>query len=180
MHTLDIDEELDTQVYSSTSRETPTYILGVQIKNNYDNLRCIIPGRYEPRNITHFVYFPETQPLFFKGIILQPNQKMRHLIKDLNYYTDNVLSDVTLNGYNNILKKYNISCSECYHYLKRGVYPINNNYINKLTTNKISISELYSDMFSSADVPFYMSVNYFVFYILNTPSCFKTIKNAYL
>jgi hypothetical protein len=179
MQLLDIDDtDFDVQSFSPPSNGGyGICILGIQIKNNYDSRRCYIPKKYKPKDILHYIHFPTTHAVYFRGISVQIKTKYLSLIEDLNQYTSNIISDISVNGYNAILKKYSISCSECYAYMKRGVYPINGNYLNEITTADFSLKELYREMLCNKKIPFYKSINYLSLYILNQPMYKKDQKN---
>jgi hypothetical protein len=144
--------------------EYPLCLLGFQIKNAYDQKRHCIPKKYKPVDVVHILHFPETTPLFFRGIILNPTNKLVTLLNDL---LDKSLMTVTNEAYNNTLKQHSLTCDNCWTYLRPGIFPIDGHYLKTLANNDIDINELYSEIFANKDIPFFQSISYLTIYILD-------------
>ena len=163
-----IDESVNLKKFTVLSdNEYPCCILGFKIKNKYDQLRYKIPSKYRSNDYTHFVYSPETMPVFFRGIRLNPSSRLVKLTNELTHLEKHQLSEITLPQYSMCLAGHDLSCDECLCHLQPGVYPINSSCIDKLTDSQINITELYEDIFANASVPYFQSIGYMSIFILS-------------
>ena len=149
------------------SADYPYCLLGFQIKNSYDQLRLKFPKKYNAKNIIHLVYYPETEPIFFRGIKLTPTQQVSSFLKELKINESQSYGDLKLKVYSDLLSRFNASCDNCFLYLRPGVYPIDSSNISCFVEESVDLNELYRDIFFQEDVPFYQSVGCIVLYILD-------------
>jgi hypothetical protein len=149
------------------SSDYPYCLLGFQIKNSYDQLRLKFPKKYNAKDIVHLVYYPETEPTFFRGIQLTPTQKINNLLSELKTRELQSYGDLKLKTYRDLLSSFNATCDNCFLYLRPGVYPIDSSNISSFVEESVNLHDLYKDIFFQDDVPFYQSVGYIVLYILD-------------
>ena len=148
----------------------PVCLLGFQIKNTYDQQRHAIPSKYKPADILHFIHFPETLPVFFRGILLTPTPKLYKLAQEINDQHFNKLGNFTSSAYCKILSDNKLTCDNCSLYLRPGIYPVDSHHLSYLATDNVDINELYSDIFNNKDIPYFQSIGYIAVYILDNKS----------
>lgn len=147
----------------------PVCLLGVEIKNEYDQQRFVFNKKLSSssKDIIHFIHYPNTETKFFRGIILKPSFNITSLVKEIikhkQIYTDNITPVM----YRDILLKYNLTCDNAISHLCEGIYPIDSECLDKVSTEKYSLTEIYEMLFDNKKIPFYQSVGYLTIYILD-------------
>lgn len=176
-----VNEHVDPKGFEAIDDgEYPVCLLGFQIKNNYDQLRHKIPKTYKGSDIVHFVFMPELMPVFFRGIKLEPSSLFIELAEELAKWKTYSFNNIDISQYITLLAKHNLSCDECMGYLQSGIYPINSDEASKLTTTKIDINELYNDIFSSIDIPYFQSIGYIALFMLDNTNTSNTTNKKSL
>lgn len=177
-----VDKPLDPNAFNVIEDSAyPYFILGFQIKNEYDRLRHCIPAKYNPIDIVHFCHYPEIAPYFFRGIKLTPSNKMLQLYTKLTEGDKLLLNDFDRSIYNQILQDGGVSADYCSQYLRMGIYPIDGCHSDKLDCS-VNLNNLYEDIFQDKNIPYFQSIGYIVLYILDNKNCAnsnnaKAIKN---
>lgn len=159
-----VDEIVNESKLSLTDVEYPTCLLGVEIKNNYDNYRISCENF---KTIKHNIFNVNTSSTkYFKGIQITPTAQCKEIVDKLMYIDALPGGNLTLPFYKNLLKNYDLNCEECYAYFEKGVYPINSDVINKFCKDKIDLNLIYKKLFNNESTPIYQSVSYLVIYVL--------------
>ena len=135
-----VEQNIDSSEYTDYNiNDLPKIVLGFNIRNKYDEERLKIKPMLRPKNIRHF-YGEEHKlnPMYFHGIELKPRNKVNHLCSIIN-----AAMPVNIDSYRNILKYNRLSCTNCYHHLRDGVYPIDVECLQKLSRNKYKSNYLF-------------------------------------
>lgn len=172
VNNADIPPNIDT-VSVLPESEYPYCLLGFQIKNLYDQKRIKIKPSYGSQDVIHMLPTSKLLPLFFKGIKIKLKPEFRPLLDYFNMVNVSLYKDVDLQSYKNFLRKYDLSCDECFSFLQKGVYPIDSKHINKLTGEHVDLNNLYQDAFDLETVPAFQAISYFNIFILCNKSIFK-------
>jgi len=184
MTVLDInlaEEPLDIDTFSYLSdSDYPVTLLGFQLKNLYDQKRLIIKKEYNPIDIIHLVPDETVMPKFFRGIKITPLKRFDYLIKQLEALGS--LNNETINKdfYTEILNENNLSCNNCFAYLRKGVYPIDSEHLEYFTDSKLTQEDLYTKMLDNSLINNFQSLGYFVIYVLSNKNIYKTTTNNFL
>jgi len=169
-------EPLELDKFSVLSeKKYPYSIIGFQLKSLYDQQRIKVKSKYNTKDIIHVLPTANLEAVFFRGIKIHIREKYFPLINQLRKFntiltTDNIDIDV----YKNLLKEYNLSCDECYAFLKKGVYPIDGHCLSKISNIDITLESLYENAFNTKSVPAYQSFSSFTIFIL----CNETIYTS--
>lgn len=182
MNILDVslaDEPLDVGEFSYLSdNDYPCAILGVQIKNLYDQKRLIFNLNYNPVNIIHCVPNEQVLPKFFRGIKLKLKPELNTLIEkldSLDYNQKNILLK-----YKNILSEFNLTVDNCFAYLQKGTYPIDSECIEFCTNTCEPIKSIYENVFSGSKITPFQNYGYLVIYILSNKNFTKTSTKDFI
>lgn len=184
MNLLDTDlveQPLDIDSFSYlTDGDYPACILGFQLKNLYDQKRLIIKSKYNPIDVIHFVPGEAIMPKFFRGIKIPINNLLNYLIAKLeslgNINTEKINNDF----YTQILNEYKLSCNNCFAFLRKGIYPIDSEHLDKISNIKISQKDLYSDFLDTENISSFQALGYAVIYILSNKNIYKTTTKNFL
>lgn len=183
MSMLDVDlvnEPLDIDSFSYLNDEDyPACILGFQLKNLYDQKRLILNKSYNPVDVIHLVPNDAVLPKFFRGINISIKKEFLPLISHLELLGIQNKNTLNLDNYKNILKSYNLSCENCYAYLNKGIYPIDSECLNQISSADITQDELYEKVLNH-EQSFFQTFGYFVIYILSNKNTYKTPTKNYL
>lgn len=152
----------------------PYCLLGFQLKNSYDQQRYFIPKKYKPVDIVHFINNPESIPLFFRGIKITPTYKLLDFIDKITLKQFYRLGNLDNETYNTTLAQCALTCEECWSYLRPGVYPIDNKFLNELCSDNINLNVLYNEIIENKDIPYFQSLGYIAIYILDN----KNVVNS--
>ena len=124
-----IDEPIDTSSFTvPVKEEYPMLVLGVFIKNEYDNQRIQINEKFNPINILHYSKDKESVALF-KGVKLKANKTMLNLFNSILLQEKN---NINLKVYQNLINQYNLACKETYAIFLPGTYPIDFNNLKSI------------------------------------------------
>jgi len=180
---LDIDlvnEPLDIDSFSYLNdMDYPACILGFQLKNLYDQKRLILNKDYKPVDVIHLVPNDAVLPKFFRGINIPIKKEFLPLISHLDLLGTQNIAPINIENYKNILKNYNLSCNNCYAYLNKGIYPIDSECLNAISSTNLTQDELY-DKALIHEISVFQSFGYFVIYILSNKNVYKTPTKNYL
>lgn len=159
-----VDEVVNEHELSLANVEYPTCLLGVELKNNYDNCRINCD---QFNTIKHNIYNINTSTTkYFRGIHITPTDECKEVVDKLMHIDALPGGNLTLPFYKNLLKNFNLNCDDCYAYFEKGVYPINSDNISKFCKEKIDLNLIYKNIFSNKNSPIYQSVSYLVIYVL--------------
>lgn len=176
MNILDInlvDEPLDVGEFSYlTDTDYPCALLGVQIKNSYDQKRLQFNSSYNPVNLIHCVPNEHIMPKFFRGIKLKLNNNLNTLIEKLD--TLEFTNKNIINNYKNILSEFNLTADNCFAFLQKGTYPIDSECLDCCAKNSEPIECIYEKIFNNKNVASFQNYGYLVIYILSNKN-FKKI-----
>lgn len=180
MNILDVslaDEPLDVNEFSYLSDENyPCALLGVQIKNLYDQKRLQFNKEFNISNIIHCVPNEQIMPKFFRGVELKLNNNLNTLIEKLDTL-DFSSKNIILN-YKNILSEFNLTANNCFAFLQKGTYPVDSECLDYCTKNNEPIEYIYENAFKNTGVASFQNYGYLVIYILSNKNFQKTtIKN---
>jgi len=157
----------------------PYCLLGFQIKNAYDQQRYFVPEKYKPVNVVHFINNPETTPLFFRGIKITPTYKLLDFIDKISLKQFYRLGSLDNEAYNTTIKQCNLSCDECWSYLRPGVYPIDSIFLNELCSDNINLNTLYNEIIENKDIPYFQSLGYIAIYVLDNKNVVGSSTQTY-
>jgi len=175
------EEPLDIDSFSYLSdSDYPLCLLGFQLKNLYDQKRLIIKKEYSPVDVIHFVPGETVMPKFFRGIKINFNKKFDYLVKKIEALGLQANSEINKEHYVSILNEYNLSCNNCFAYLRKGIYPIDSEHLNSFTNLKISQTNLYTNYLEKIETNNFQALGYFVIYILSNKNYHKTTTNSFL
>jgi len=149
----------------------PYSIIGFQLKNAYDQQRIKIKSKYNTKDIIHPLPLPNPTAICYRGIKIYIYEKYQPLLNQLKKFNTVLTDNIDVNVYKNLLNEYDLTCDECYAYLRKGVYPIDGRYLNILSNIDITLESLYSEAFNTKCVPAFQSFSSFTIFIL----CNETI-----
>jgi hypothetical protein len=156
-------------------KKYPYSIIGFQLKSLYDQQRIKVKSKYNTKDIIHVLPTANLEAAFFRGIKIHIRENYFPLINQLrNFNTALTTDSIDINVYKNLLKEYNLSCNECYAFLKKGVYPIDGRCLSKISNIDITLESLYENAFNTKSVPAYQSFSSFTIFIL----CNETIYSS--
>ena len=149
----------------------PKIILGLRVKNRFDESRISIKRKYKPALISHFKTDKQLEPVFLYGIELSVNDKYSPLLEIVSKHTvcdPTVIQSVNVKTYNNILSEFGLSCDTNFNDLCDGVYPIDIRHLSSISKTDMSqeIKSGFSSMVKKSDVPWYMNTLNFNMFIL--------------
>jgi len=151
----------------------PYCLIGFELKNFYDQERLKLKAKYKAKDVVHTLPTATDSYSFFRGIKLELKPKYNLLIRSLqhlNTHFGNV--EVDLEKYKQILDDNDLSCDECYGYLRKGVYPIDGKCLSIISNYKHSLEHLYEDAFD-LKIPVYQSFSSFTIFILCNDTIFS-------
>jgi len=184
MNLLDIElaeQPLDIDSFSYLCDEDyPFVLLGFQLKNLYDQKRLIIKKEYSPIDVIHLVPGETIMPKFFRGIKLNLNSRYEYFLRKIESLNLQKGEHVNKDFYCEILKEHNLSCNNCYAYLKKGIYPIDSENLEKITNTKITQTDLYLNVLDTDVVNGFQSLGYFVIYVLSNKNIYNTTTKNFL
>ena len=131
MHITDmIDEPVSTQKYTIYDIESlPKVLLCINVKSKYDEIRLQIKSKYKPKYICHFQNInKELQPLYYYGIELNLKDEYMSMINNIKKHVN-----PNLDMYCHSLARYSLSCTTCYGYFTDSVWPIDLQFLQKIT-----------------------------------------------
>lgn len=150
----------------------PYSIIGFQLKSLYDQQRIKIKSKYNTKDIIHILPTVNLEAAFFRGIKIHIREKYIPLISQLRKTNTILTTDIIdVSSYKNMLKEYDLSCDECYAFLRKSVYPIDGHCLSKISNIDITLESLYENAFDTKHVPAYQSFSSFTIFIL----CNETI-----
>lgn len=167
-----VNESLDIESFNYLcDQDYPYVMLGFQLKNLYDQKRIQINKKFESQDFIHFVPQELMMPKFFRGIKINIQKKYISLINELASK-----ANYSLENYKLLLEQYNLSCDNCYAYFNKGIYPIDSEHINDISTFKGSATSI----LSTEEIAHFQAISYPVIYILNNKNISNTTtKNFY-
>jgi len=153
----------------------PYSIIGFQLKNLYDQQRIKVKSKYNTKDIIHVLPTPNLEAVFFRGIKIHIREKYFPLIDQLKKF-NTILStnNIDVNVYKNLLKEYELTCDDCYAFLKKGIYPIDGSCLSDISNIDITLDSLYENAFDTKSVPAFQSFSCFTIFIL----CNETIYTS--
>lgn len=177
MTLIDVDNATEPLVLEKFNiiqpSEYPYCLLGFQLKNSYDQERLLVKSKYKIKDVIHLLPTAITTPACFRGMKLNIKPEFSVLINQIGKFNTSLKSeDSFLLDYKSLLNKYNLTCNDCWGYLKKGVYPIDGNCLNTLSDTKWTLEMLYNDAFVS-NVPFFQSFSSFTIFILCNNTIFS-------
>lgn len=170
-----VDEALDVEQFNFISKDKyPFIFIGQPIKNKYDQERICFKESLNPQSIVHPTANATPVLKFFKGVEITYKPEYTNLIQRLEALNLNIKDSISLNLYEQILKDFNLSCSECSVYLEKGVYPINGSELSKIVLkNKrdLNLTSLYE--FNSSQVHFSQAIGSNNIFILSNRNIYN-------
>lgn len=166
----------DYTTYKSVN--LPKVVLGLRIKNKFDEDRTIIKSKYSPKNVLHFKWTSQLEPTFLHGIeinVKKQYQPLLQLLKTNNIFLQSDTYNQCRDGYRKILTEYNLSCDDCYGYFADGLYPIDLKHLSKISKKSYS-AELQtglSSLLKQTKYPWYCSLPNFNLFILTWCSSYN-------
>ena len=103
-----------------------------------------------------------------------------YLIKKIEALGNLKTNEINKEYYTQILNEHNLSCNNCFAYLRKGIYPIDSEHLDLFSNIKISQTELYSSVLESVGENNFQSIGYFVIYVLSNRNIYKTTTNNFL
>jgi len=177
MNLIDVDLAVEPLVPRECNfiadKNYPFCLLGFQLKNAYDQSRLIFKKGYNIEDYVHFLPDSNATPLFFRGISLNPTQAITSLFKQLEMFNVS-LADLPVRKYEHVLSEYRLTCKDCYGNLQKGVYPIDGECVNLITSDNIDLNDLYANAFDTDSVPLFQACGYFTVYVLSNKSIYRT------
>lgn len=175
-----VDEPLDIDTFSYLEDTNYPYcILGFQLKNLYDQKRLVFKKELNSRDVIHLVPNDAIMPKFFRGIELKLKKEFLPFVKHLEMLGSTNKLSITTENYKSILKQYGLTCDNCFAYLNKGIYPVDSECLNILSTQQFNIDNLYTEYLETI-LPVYQSLGYFVIYILSNKNYYETTTKNYL
>jgi hypothetical protein len=166
--------ELDKFVVVPESKY-PYSIIGFQLKSLYDQQRIKIKSKYNTKDIIHILPTANLEAAFFRGIKIHIHEKYFTLIDQLKKFNTILTTDIIdVNVYKNLLKEYNLSCDECYAFLRKGIYPIDGHCLSSISNIDITLDSLYESAFDTKHIPAYQSFSSFTIFILCNETIYTT------
>jgi hypothetical protein len=158
-----------------SNNKYPYSIIGFQLKNLYDQQRIKVKSKYNTKDVIHILPTANIEAAFFRGIKIQIHEKYQPLLSQLGKFNTTLSSNIIdVEVYRNLLQEYDLTCNECYAFLKRGIYPIDGSCLSKISNIDITLESLYENAFNTKSVPIYQSFSSFTIFIL----CNETIYRA--
>jgi hypothetical protein len=152
----------------------PFCFIGQPIRNKYDQERVQYDKRLKPINIIHATANTTPALKFFKGIEIFLKPEYVTLVQKLEALNLNVKDSISLNTYDQILREFNVSCSECSLFLEKGVYPVNGTDLKKiafLDNEQLNLVNLYK--YNSGQVHFSQAVGSNNIFILSNRNIYN-------
>ena len=139
------------------SMDTPYIFLGTIVKHRYDEDRL----RFNHPNVKCI----RVNDTAIRGVFLnvKSNSNFDLLLKQLKLISD---KDLSTDFYERVLNTFNLSSSECYGNLKRGIYPINGNHVSQLTNSGTSISTYYEQLFDTTGFYSWQGLSHLTLFVL--------------
>jgi len=150
----------------------PYCVIGFQLKNLYDQERIKIKSSYTIENVIHSLPTSKVTPTIFRGIKINTKPEFNSLLKQLISLNVSFFEGVDIEKYKNLLGEYNLTCDECYAFLRKGIYPIDGKCLSIISDTDLKIEDLYNS-FDTSRVPAYQSFCSFTIYILCNESLFS-------
>ena len=177
MTLVDIDnitEPLVIEKFNLLSKnDYPYCLIGFQLKNFYDQERLKIKAKYKAKDVVHSLPTATDNYSFFRGIKLELKPNYNLLTRTLQHLNIHLCKDtVDLESYKQILNDNELTCDDCYGYLRKGVYPIDGKCLPIISEYKHSLEHLYEDAFD-AKIPVYQSFSSFTIFILCNDTIFS-------
>jgi len=149
----------------------PKIILGLRVKNRFDESRVTIKRKYKPSLISHFKTDKQLEPVFLYGIEISPIDKYSPLLEIVTKHAvcdPAVIQSVNVETYTNILSEFGLSCNTNFKYLSDGVYPIDIQHLSALSKTDMSgeIQSGFRSMVKKSELPWYMNTLNFNIFIL--------------
>lgn len=182
MNILDVnlvDEPLDVGEFAYlTDSDYPCALLGVQIKNLYDQKRLQFNTSYNPVNLIHCFPNEHIMPKFFRGIKIKLNSDLTTLVDKLD--TLDFSNKNLITNYKNILSEFNLTANNCFAFLQKGTYPIDSECLDFCTKKTEPIETIYENIFNNAEVASFQNYGYLVIYILSNKNIKKTTTKDFI
>jgi hypothetical protein len=170
-----IQEPLTLDNFTVISKSKYPYsIIGFQLKNLYDQQRIRIKSKYNTKDIIHILPTVNLEATFFRGIKIYIREKYHPLLKQLSKLNLILNNEINTTIYKNLLNEYNLTCNECYAFLKKGVYPIDGQCLSKISNIDITLESLYENAFNTKSVPVFQSFSSFTIFILCNETVYRT------
>jgi hypothetical protein len=170
MHSVDITEKTVPVEHEKfklvSSNKYPLCILGYEIKTHFDQKYLTIDKKFKSTDIVHFTKLPSVTPIFLRGIIFTPNNKLSSLIDDLIEYRETSFKAITKNTYTKYINKYKLDSEHTLNCLQDGIYPLDSEFLSDVTKDKNILSTLYKDMMRDTYIPSYLKLRYYKIFIL--------------
>lgn len=151
--------------------ELPKIILGIQVKNKYDEDRLSIKPEYLPVHIAHFHMSKGFEPVYFYGIEINPKKSVQLFLDDLkdkNFFSRRMNRESTTTEYKELLSKYNLTCDESFGYLADGIFPIDSNKLDHIsdTSYRKEIESGFELFVNGNEYPWYINVRNFNIFVI--------------
>jgi hypothetical protein len=165
-----VEQPVSTKNYQIYNiNELPKALLCIRCNSKFDEKRLQIKRTYKPKLVSHFEMISQLEPIFLYGIEINVEPSFYPLIDTLNderFIPRNKISsspDFFVQSYSHLLKKYDLSCNDCFGFLKDGVYPVDIKHLNTISKKDFT-SEIRSGFRSMIRKP------------LNTPWCINVLN----
>jgi hypothetical protein len=184
MNLLGIDlaeQPLDIDSFSYLNdKDYPLALLGFQLKNLYDQKRLVIKPEYNPVDVIHFVPGESIMPKFFRGIRIDVNTRFNYLINKLEALGSGKTEKINKEFYVETLNEHNLSCNNCFAYLRKGIYPIDSEHLDLFSNTKLKQSDLYTKVLDVQGVNNFQALGYFVIYVLSNKNTYNTTTKNFI
>ena len=184
MNLLGIDlaeQPLDIDSFSYLNdKDYPLALLGFQLKNLYDQKRLVIKPEYNPVDVIHFVPGESIMPKFFRGIRIDINTRFNYLINKLEALGSCKTEKINKEFYVETLNEHNLSCNNCFAYLRKGIYPIDSEHLDLFSNTKLKQSDLYTKVLDVQGVNNFQALGYFVIYVLSNKNIYNTTTKNFI
>ena len=184
MNLLGIDlaeQPLDIDSFSYLNdKDYPLALLGFQLKNLYDQKRLVIKPEYNPVDVIHFVPGESIMPKFFRGIRIDVNARFNYLINKLEALGSGKTEKINKEFYVETLNEHNLSCNNCFAYLRKGIYPIDSEHLDLFSNTKLKQSDLYTKVLDVQGVNNFQALGYFVIYVLSNKNTYNTTTKNFI
>jgi len=168
-----VDTPLDINGFNCVAEsEYPYCLIGFQLKNSYDQKRINLKSPFATKDIIHILPTAKLTPTFFRGIELKLKPKLSLLSRQLGNINTSFVEGVDLQKYKNILSEFNLTCDECYAYLRKGIYPIDGSCLKLIADTDYDLNALY-DSLDTSDIPVFQSFSSFTIFILCNETLFS-------
>lgn len=162
-----VNKPVSTKNYSIYDIDKlPKVVLGIKVKNKFDESRLTIKSKYRPKLILHFTM----DPVFLYGIEIAPKPSLKSLLSALNttkfLLNGDGMMDVT--RYMTMLAEFQLSCDTCYRYLSDGVFPVDIVHLPNMTNKNLTteIQSGFDSMVKKSTDPWYLNLKNFNIFIL--------------